>query len=97
MPPKAAAKRTGKKSTPAKVPRAHIVRHEREEDFLEEVAEYFGKGFRPIQDMKAFAAFDRKTGEWRTLYVMALVHFEELKQFQTVPAPDEPQEERMFG
>jgi hypothetical protein len=81
----------------AKAPRSHIVRQEREDEFLREVAEYFEKGYRPIQDMKAFAAFDRKKGEWRTLYVMPLVHFEELKAFQTIPSAEEKEEERMFG
>lgn len=78
--------------------RSHIVRQEREDAFLREVAEYFEKGYRPIQDMKAFAAFDRKKGEWRTLYVMPLVHFEELKAFRTIPTgEDDGDEEHMFG
>jgi len=82
----------------AKAPRSHIVRNESEDGFLKEVADYFERGYRPIQDMKMFAAFDRKKGEWRTLYVMPLVHFEELKAFQTVPTSDEEaEEERMFG
>lgn len=92
----------GKRTTPkaatqqAKAPRSHIVRQEKEDAFLKEVADYFEKGYRPIQDMKMFAAFDRKNRQWRTLYVMPLVHFEELKAFQTVPSEEED-EERMFG
>ena len=84
----------------AKAPRSHIVRQEDESKFLQEVAEYFEKGFRPIQDMKTFAAWDRQKGQWRTLYVMPLVHFEELKEFQTLPSSGEGGEsstERMFG
>lgn len=81
----------------AKAPRSHIVREDTEEAFLKGVADYFEKGYRPIQDMKIFAAYDRKKGEWKTLYVMPLVHFEELKAFQTMPSAEEKQEERMFG
>ena len=87
----------GKKAGTAKAPRSHIVRQEKEDVFLKEVADFFEKGYRPIQDMKTFAAFDRKKGEWRTLYVMPLVHFEELREFQTVPTSEEEgKEERMF-
>jgi hypothetical protein len=93
-----AAKRPAvRSSSTAKAPRSHIVRHESEAGFLKEVADYFERGYRPIQDMKTFAAYDRKKGEWRTLYIMPLVHFEELKAFQTVPTSDEEEEERMFG
>lgn len=82
----------------AKAPRSHIVRQEKEAEFLKEVADFFERGYRPIQDMKTFAAFDRKKGEWRTLFVMPLVHYEELKAFQTVPPSDKEEgEERMFG
>lgn len=82
----------------AKPPRSHIVRHESEDKFLAEVAEFFTKGYRPLQDMKTFAAFDRKKGEWRVLYVMPLVHYAELREFQTVPqSDDKKEEERMFG
>ena len=81
----------------AKAPRSHIVRNENEETFLKEVNDFFEKGFRPVQDMRVFAAFDRKKGQWRTLYVMPLVHFEELKAFQTIPTGDEEEPERMFG
>ncbi len=96
--PMATKRPSGKAAAPPKPPRAHIVREEKEDAFLKQVADYFEKGYRPIQDMKAFAAFDRKKGEWRTLYVMPLVHFEELKAFQTIPTSDEDgEEERMFG
>ena len=81
----------------AKAPRSHIVRSENADAFLKEVNDFFEKGFRPVQDMRVFAAFDRKKGEWRTLYVMPLVHFEELKAFQTIPTSDEEEPERMFG
>lgn len=81
----------------AKAPRSHIVRSSDSEAFLKEVNEYFEKGFRPIQDMRVFAAFNRKKERWETLYIMPLVHFEELKAFQTVPTGDDEEPERMFS
>ena len=87
-----------KPRTATKAPRSHIVREDSEEGFLRDVAEYFEKGYRPVQDMKTFASYDTKEGKWRTLYVMPLVHFEELKTFQAVPpSGDSKEEERMFG
>lgn len=80
----------------AKAPRSHIVRSADPEAFLKEVNEFFEKGFRPIQDMRVFAAYDRKKQEWQTLYIMPLVHFEELKAFQTVPTSEDEEPERMF-
>ena len=81
----------------AKAPRSHIVRSADSETFLKEVNEFFEKGFRPIQDMRVFAAYDRKKQEWQTLYIMPLVHFEELKAFQTVPTGEDEEPERMFS
>lgn len=81
----------------AKAPRSHIVRSSDPDAFLKEVNEYFEKGFRPVQDMRVFAAFNRAKQRWETLYVMPLVHFEELKAFQTIPTSDEEEPERMFG
>lgn len=79
-------------------PRAHIVRNEDEDAFLKEVNEFLSKGYRPVQEMRAFAAFDRKAGSWKTLYLMPLVHYEELKAFQAAPTPeDDEEEERMYG
>lgn len=97
LPRGVAAKPHTKPPNSAKAPRSHIVRQEGEDAFLKEVADYMERGFRPIQDMKMFAAFDRKQGRWHTLYLMPLVHFEELKAFQTIPTSDEEKEERMFG
>lgn len=85
------------KKNATKAPRSHIVRQEDEQEFLKEISEYLERGFRPIQDMKMFAAYDRKREKWRTLYVMPLVHFEEFKAFQTMPPPDESEPERMFS
>ena len=84
------------KSEP-KAPRSHIVRSSDSEAFLKEVNEYFEKGFRPVQDMRVFAAFNRKKEQWETLYVMPLVHFEELKVFQAVPTNEDEEPERMFS
>lgn len=81
----------------AKAPRSHIVKSPDSETFLKEVNEFFEKGFRPIQDMRVFAAYDRKKQEWQTLYIMPLVHFEELKAFQTVPTNENEEPERMFS
>jgi hypothetical protein len=81
----------------AKAPRSHIVKNSNSETFLNEVNEFFEKGFRPIQDMRVFAEYDQKSQEWQTLFVMPLVHFEELKAFQTVPTGDDDEPERMFS
>lgn len=80
-----------------KAPRSHIVRSSDADAFLKEVNDYFEKGFRPVQDMRVFAAFNRKKDRWETLYVMPLVHFEELKVFQAVPPSDDEEPERMFS
>lgn len=86
-----------KKSKPeAKPPRSHIVRNTDADVFLNEVNDYFEKGFRPIQDMRIFAAYDRRKGRWQTLFIMPLVHYEELKVFQSIPT-DESEPERMFS
>jgi hypothetical protein len=85
-----------KKAKP-KAPTSHIVTSEDPDKFLQEINEYFEKGFRPIQDMSSFAELEQKTGKWRTLFVMPLVHFEELKEFQTLPTAEGKDEERMFG
>lgn len=91
--------RRAMKKTPriAKAPRSHIVKSSDSERFLKEVNEFFEKGFRPIQDMRVFAAFNRKKEAWETLFVMPLVHFEELKAFQTVPTNEDDEPERMFS
>lgn len=80
----------------AKPPRSHIVRNTDADVFLREVNDFFAKGFRPIQDMRIFAAYDRKKGQWQTLFIMPLVHYEELKVFQSIPS-DENEPERMFS
>ena len=85
------------KTAKAKAPSAKIIRNEDEEAFLQEVNEYFEKGYRPIQEIATFAALDTKTGKWRTLYVMMLVHSGEMKEFQSVPISEGREEERMFG
>lgn len=85
------------KKSPPKAPRSHIVHQENEDKFLQEVADYMERGFRPLQDLKIFASFDKKEGQWRRLYIMPLVHFEEFKAFQTVPTSEEAEPERMFS
>lgn len=85
------------KAKPVKSPSAVIVKEEDEKVFLKKVNEWFDKGYRPIQEMGIFAELDRKTSEWRTLYIMSLVHYEEFKEFQSVPLGEAAEEERMFG
>lgn len=90
-----AAKKPKKKNP--KPPSAIIVKEEDENDFLKKVNEWFDKGYRPIQEMGIFAELDKKSGEWRTLYIMSLVHYEEFKEFQSVPLGEAADEEHMFG
>jgi hypothetical protein len=86
-----------KKHKKAKAPSATIVKDEDEEAFLIKVNEYFDKGYRPIQEMAMFAELEQKTGKWRTIYILPLVHFEEFKEFQSIPMSEAAEEERMFG